>query len=170
MGRSSSSPSIGSSSGFMVSFSSHPSGIVVDLFTAWRASCEPRWAQSRRGNLGDGPSGAGRIVTKAPSPCASATLNTNATCGYHLWEFGTNPARRGGRSGVVSPWPDCDERRNIASKRHHGGAGLQRECASTSVCDTARRLQHANGTEVRFFPRREWWPGFARGRGSDSFD
>src|SRR5438876_12211337 len=36
---------------------------------------------------------------------------------FDLFEFATNATRRGGRSGVVSPWPDCDERRHIASKR-----------------------------------------------------
>src|SRR5207253_11085604 len=87
------------------------------------------------------------IVAKAPGSCTSA-LKTNPACYYHPFEFATNATRRGGRSGVVSPWPDCDERRHIASKRHLGGAGLQRDCASTGVCDTPWRLQHANGIEI----------------------
>src|SRR5205823_14772407 len=95
-------------------------GIVVHWLSRWRPGRESLRAQSRRGSLGDGLSCAGRIVAKAPGSCTSA-LKTNPACYYHPFEYATNATRRGGRSGVVSPWPDCDERRHIASKRHLGG-------------------------------------------------
>src|SRR5207253_7787283 len=57
------------------------------------------------------------IVAKAPGSCTSA-LKTNPACYYHPFEFATNATRRGGRSGVVSPWRSEEHTSELQSRGH----------------------------------------------------